>query len=198
MNHLSEEQMIDILMQEPHEMSWRRHLDGCDNCQERFQILEEGLRMARDSKPAVPLMPVPRISFDKYRRTTVRSRMTWLAAAAMLLLSFSGLSLKVDGNGLNVQFGLPGMDSGAQNTRVADLERELELMNYKFAMFKQEQSNFMALVDERAEESESAFQNAAFVFEGEALNRKVEVMAMVKDSFEKNRKDEAKAKLRGQ
>ncbi|MDJ0838609.1 MAG: hypothetical protein QNK37_18980 [Acidobacteriota bacterium] len=196
MNHLSEEQMIDILMQEPHDAAWRRHLEGCDPCQERFQVITEGLEAARNAKPAVPLMPVPRITYDKYRRAIRRSRMTWLAAAAVLILSLSGFTLKIDGNGLNIQFGLPGM-GGGQSAQVADLERQLELMSYQIAVMENKQGNFMAEVNERFDDSQDAYHRAAFQFEGVELKSKEVEQALVNRVEEILRKEGLKSQLKG-
>jgi len=128
MNHLNEEQLIDVLMEEPDGQTFKKHLADCDICNERYHTLELGLNAARENKPAIPLMPVPRISYEKFRKKSLTTRLTWLAAAAALMLSFSGFRMEMGrGNGgVAISFSLPGLSSNNDSGRVAELEQKLE------------------------------------------------------------------------
>lgn len=125
MKHPTEEQLIDHLLVSP-DPAITAHLETCEMCAEAYANLEAGLTAARMSKPRVPLMPVPHVSYRAYRKSRSRARMTWIAAAAVLILSIGGFRMEFNEGGLAMQFGLPGFSSGKDAGRIAQLEAQLE------------------------------------------------------------------------
>ena len=52
MKHLKEEELIDVLMGEPHWEDLDRHLEECDSCRAQLETLQLGLDAARQAKPS--------------------------------------------------------------------------------------------------------------------------------------------------
>ena len=153
MNHLNEEQFIDILMEEPHDKALDEHLAQCDPCRDQMTTLEKGLSGAQMSKPRMPLMAIPTLTYGKYAKHRKTTRYTLLAAAAMLLLSVLGFRMEMSGDkGLVVQFAIFGQveESAASEARIAELEDQLTLVLDNVSSIVQGQMN--AFYNERDEE----------------------------------------------
>lgn len=125
MRHLSEEEMIDVLMGDGVEPALKLHLQECSDCGDQFQTLERGLFATRQVKPKMPLTAIPLISYERFQRQRKTSRMTWLAAAAMLLLALMGFRAEVGTNGLVIQFALFHQTEQRDDQRIAALEQRL-------------------------------------------------------------------------
>ena len=152
MRHLSEEDIIDVVMGETTDPAWERHLEACPDCRAEVDRIELGLSAARAVKPRVPLMPVPSISYEKYKRGTVKVRMAWIAAAAALLLSLSGLRIEVGGDGLAIQMGLPGLGTGAASSKLAELEDKYQTLHYAVAANEIRSNQLLASFQEEIED----------------------------------------------
>lgn len=122
MKHLGEEQLIDLLMGESENQADQDHLAGCDTCTERMAILHDGLKAAKSVKPTMPLAAMPVISFEKYERQRKMVRMTWLAAAAIILMAILGFRAEIGAQGLVVQFALFHQTPSVDETRLMALE----------------------------------------------------------------------------
>jgi len=162
MSHLSEEQIIDVVMGEAAEPAWERHLTACSDCRAKRDRVELGLRAARAVKPRVPLMPVPTISYEKYKRGTMKVRMAWIAAAAVLLLSLSGLRIEVDGDGLAIQMGLPGLGGGGNAAKLAELEDKYQRLHYAMAANEIRSNEILAAFQEELEDRENLQANVSY------------------------------------
>lgn len=127
MKHLSEEQLIDILMDEPRDAALDQHLAECPPCSERYRLIADGLTMAEAAEPVIPEMPRPMISHRVFRRRTWVKRAVAFPIAAMLVLSLLGFGFQSNQNGFSVQFSLLGGNTTAQNQeeRIANLEKRL-------------------------------------------------------------------------
>ncbi|CAM2011146.1 hypothetical protein [Acanthopleuribacter pedis] len=127
MKHLSEEQLIDILMNEPRDAALDQHLAECPPCNERYRLIADGLSVAEAAEPIIPEMPRPMISHAAFRRRTWLKRAVVLPLAAMLVLSLLGFGFQSDQDGFSVQFSLLGTQTTAANhdARIADLEQRL-------------------------------------------------------------------------
>ena len=125
MNHLREEEFIDILMEEPHEAGLRSHLDQCPACLQKFQKLERGLEAARLVEPQIPLMPVRLLSHRRFGGRKNLKRFLGLAAAAMLTLSILGFRVEMSRERIMFQFSMLNGSSQAQEKRLAVLEQRL-------------------------------------------------------------------------
>ncbi len=189
MNHLNEEQLIDVLMEEPNGLALKEHLVDCEICNERYHTLELGLNAARESKPAIPLMPVPRISYQKFRKQSLTTRLTWLAAAAALMLTFSGFRMEMGGdNGaVAISFGLPGLSSNNDAGRVAQLEQQLESLDNKL-LFNDRRIVEMGQDYEIFKEENTEYrQNVGFTQEGIGFMLQQMTATSRKDALEKQR-----------
>ena len=156
MTHLNEEKMIDLLMEESPSSESMRHLDACADCQDQFQVLREGLHALKRGKPRLPLMPVPYISGAAFRRRTVRSRLIWAAAAAMLLLSLLGFKLEIGKDAIHLELALFKRGDVTEQ-RIMDLEHQLaeavEAIGVQSALTQQQLDNrFNTLYQEQSEE----------------------------------------------
>ena len=125
MRHLSEEELIDVLMGEPRDDERARHLAECPPCQERFRLIAEGLEVAKAAEPIVPAMPKRHISFARFKHRALIRRTAALGAAAMLVLSLLGFQLKFDAQGFSMGFALFGTTTNNQEQRIAALEERL-------------------------------------------------------------------------
>ena len=123
MKHLQEEELIDVLMGEPHWADLDRHLESCETCAANLATLRAGLAAARESKPEVPLMPLPMVSYRGLRRKALMTRLTWVAAAAALVISLLGFRAEIGPDGFSMSFGRFG--TSAQEERLAFLESSL-------------------------------------------------------------------------
>lgn len=165
MKHLSEEQLIDVLMDEPRDPALDRHLEDCPPCSERFRLIADGLYMAQTAEPEIPEMPRPMISHAYFRRRTWLRRAVALPLAAMLVLSLLGFGFQSNQDGFSVQFSLLGKGTNQasvqQEERINELEaRLLEAieLNAKLAQ-NQMDSRFEAVFQER-EQNLSEFSTA--------------------------------------
>ncbi len=136
MKRLTEEQLIDMAMGEPHPQEWDQRIADNPEDRERLAVLRAGLQAAREIEPKPPLMSVPPITYERFRRRTLLTRLSWAAAAAMLALSLLGLRVEVNDRGVAVQFSLLGSDSKpSSEERIALLEqRLLEAIELKSAL----------------------------------------------------------------
>lgn len=125
MRHLTEEEMIDVLMGDGVGPALKLHLQECPECGDQMQTLERGLFAAQQVKPRMPLAAVPLISYERFQRQRKTSRMTWLAVAAMLLLALMGFRAEIGSNGLTVQFALFHGTGSHDEQRIAALEERL-------------------------------------------------------------------------
>lgn len=126
MTHLSETQLIDVLMQEPGHQQFQAHLTGCPQCRERLDKLKAGMMVARSAEPSVPLLFQPTIDHRTFDRRIRRTRLTWLAAAAVLLLGILGLRIEVGDSKLTLELALFS-GSGAAEQKIQDLEQRLAI-----------------------------------------------------------------------
>ncbi len=125
MRHLTEEEMIDVLMGDGVGPALKLHLQECPECGDQMQTLERGLSAAQQVKPSMPLSAVPLISYERFYRQRKTSRMTWLAVAAMLLLALMGFRAEIGANGMTVQFALFHATGSQDEQRIAALEERL-------------------------------------------------------------------------
>lgn len=177
MTHLREEDFIDLLLGEPHSSKLDRHLATCNGCREQMRVLEHGLGLAREAEPRAPIMVVPKISYRSFKRRSIFSKLTWVAAAAMLLFSLFGLRLEVGSQGFALQFSWLGRSTGNTESRIRDLESNFMKAIELNAALTQSQldARFNALFEERDQEMGSfskalhtkmtdlTFQNALFL-----------------------------------
>ncbi len=154
MTHLREEEFIDVLMGEPHSSILEQHLADCGDCRKRMHQLEQGLHLAREAEPRIPLMVVPKISYRAFKRRSIFSKLTWVAAAAMLLFSLFGLRLEVGASGFALQFSWLGQGSNHAESRIQELESNLMSAIELNAALTQSQldARFNALLEERDDE----------------------------------------------
>jgi len=132
MNHLKEEELIDVVMGEPHWADLDRHLEQCKECAGKLATLRIGLEAVRDSKPEVPLMPLPMVSYRGLRHKALLTRLGWVAAAACLLVSLLGLRVEIGEKGFSMAFGRFSEPSYEQ--RLSFLERNiLDIMDNSVA-----------------------------------------------------------------
>lgn len=128
MNHLNEEQLIDVLMDEPRQPALDEHLATCEQCSEELNLLRDGLNLAQEVEPRVPLMVRPHLSHIQYKRRMNATRFTWLAAAAMLMLGVLGFRVEVGDGRMSMEFALfSGGTDAATAQRVEQLESELAM-----------------------------------------------------------------------
>lgn len=125
MSHLTEEELIDVLMGEPHQATLDQHLAGCDTCTNELDLLRDGLTMARRGEPRIPLMVQPIISHTSMDKRIKTSRHIWMAAAAMFFLAIIGLRVEVSDGVLSMEFALIGRSNGVPAQKVQELEQEL-------------------------------------------------------------------------
>ena len=201
MNHLNEEQMIDLLLGEVQDRDAEGHLTGCEACADRYDLLQKGLAGARKIKARMPLMPVPTISFDKYRRRTRKSRLTWLAAAAMLFISILGCRVEIGPQGVVIQFALLGQGPQSTNnaeTRLAALEtRVVEALEINKSLTQlQMDARFNAFSMERDNELGQFTQVLRQNLESLDLSHDHKLVALEDDLLAAIRKDNIKGQLR--
>ena len=121
MQHLNENEMIDLLFDESDDPVKREHLNKCQVCREQFQILEEGLTVARLADPGeIPLERV--VPARKWKRN-------WLTVAAIVFLCFSlaGFRAEFKGGDFSIQFAMFPFQSSAkvQQEQLEALEAKL-------------------------------------------------------------------------
>lgn len=124
MKHLSEEQFIDVLMEESHSKASMEHLSECQPCADRLLTLKRGLSAARAVQPRMPLTAVPVLSYDKFAKQRKSVRHTWLAVAAMLLLAVTGFRMEIGKQGVTLQFALFKESTQPAQT-ISELEQRL-------------------------------------------------------------------------
>lgn len=125
MRHLTEDELIDVLMGDKVEPALRLHLEECPDCTGQLETLERGLSAARQVKPRMPLTGVPLISYERFSKQRKTTRMTWLAVAAMLALALMGFRAEVGPKGLVLQFALFHGATSSDEERIAALETRL-------------------------------------------------------------------------
>lgn len=155
MKHLTEEEFIDVLFQVPHDTRLDRHLEACQACSDQLETLRIGESAARSVEPVLPEhMPTPLISSRVFRRRITKSRLTWVAAAAMFLLSFLGFRMDYSDQQFSMQFSLLGNQPSVEEQRIAHLEQRLVEMIEINAELTQKQldARFNALYDDRSQE----------------------------------------------
>ena len=127
MRHLTETELIDLLMEETPRPELADHLDGCRDCRARFSVLQDGLKAARMVEPRVPLMSLPVITHDRLQRQSRMRRFTWLAAAAVLLIGLIGIRVEIAQSRVTFEFALFKRATGQDETRIQALEQQLAL-----------------------------------------------------------------------
>lgn len=157
MKHLTEEEFIDVLFQVPHDARLDRHLEACEPCREQLETLRIGESAARSAEPVIPeQMPTPLISSRVFKRRLKINRLTWVAAAAMFLLSFLGFRMEFNNDQFSMQFSLLGgsQTESVETERIAHLEQRLVEMIELNAELTQKQldARFNALYDDRTQE----------------------------------------------
>jgi len=156
MNHLSEEQLIDILFAEAGEGDLDVHLSACKSCQERLALLRDGLSAARHmAKPAE--LPPAQWSSRQFARRAWRGRFLLAAAAVFFLCSLLGLRVQIQpASGLTVQMGLLGwFQDRSQSAASAEMEARLMVMEQRlFAAVQTQNRLTMAALNDRLESYE--------------------------------------------
>lgn len=158
MTHLNEEQIVDLLLEEPGAEALRPHLEHCAECRDRFDRAASGLRATRAAAPRVPEMPRLPISYRRFQRTALLTRAGWIAAAAMFALSLMGFQFEYEQGRFAVGFSLAGAfqeeTASADAERIAELEsRLLEAIELKSELTRSSvDARFEALYQERGEE----------------------------------------------
>ena len=153
MTHLKEEEFIDVLLGEPHDVGLKQHLEQCEACATQMETLRLGLEATREVEPTVPLMAVPRISHRRFKRRQMVTRISWIAAAAMLLFSLLGFRLEINNEGFAIQFALPGSGAQVSEQKVAELEERLKVMELNAAIAQSDlDARFNMLFEETGEE----------------------------------------------
>jgi len=198
MKRLSEEQLIDIALGEPHPEAWDAVLDNSPEDQARLAVLRDGLRAARKVEPRVPPMPLPPISYQRFKRRAVATRLAWLAAAAMLLFSLMGLRVEVGPDGMALQFSIFGGGPDQETEeRIAVLEERLiEAIELRSALAQSQiDARFNAFFAERDQDL-SAFSQALEVkmTDLEVANAQY-LTAVVENVAEMTREREQRGKL---
>ena len=139
MKHLTEAEFIDMVMGDLSQPSLNNHLATCSHCRLKLEEIQLGLEAAVEHKPKVPLMVAPKISYTKFKRQSLLTRITWAAAAAILLLSFTGFRLEVDQKGFSFQFSLMGSSQSVDEEKMAMMEsRIVELIELNAAITQQQ------------------------------------------------------------
>lgn len=179
MKHLTEEELIDVLMDEPRDKALDQHLEACPPCMEQLSVLKTGLGGARLVEPEIPLMARPLITHSQFTRKEKAQRMTWMAAAAILLFGLLGFRMEVGNGKMTMEFAIFGGGDQVSEARIAMLEQDLantlqlmelqslrteEQMNQRFnAVYEDGHYNLeqiRVMLDSRMEEAE--LQNALY------------------------------------
>lgn len=193
MKHLSEEEFIDVLFQVPHDTQLDQHLAACASCSDQLETLRLGESAARRAEPAIPAnMPTPLISSRVYKRRLTVSRLTWVAAAAMFLLSFLGFRMEYNQNQFSMQFSLLGGEqTQVEEERIAHLEQRLVEMIEINAELTQKQldARFNALYDDRSQDI------GAF---SEALETKLQDLELANQMYLTNVKTDLEGTIKAQ
>jgi len=126
MKHLTEEELIDVLMNEPRDKALDQHLENCPPCLDQMSVLKAGLGGVRLAEPQIPLMARPTISHSQFKRREKTFRMTWMAAAAILMFGLLGFRLEVGDGKMTMEFAFfNGNDGSVSDQRIAMLEQDL-------------------------------------------------------------------------
>ena len=152
MRCLTEEELIDVLFDVPHDAKLDQHLASCDICSGRLEVLRTGAEGVKMVEPQIPEnMPHPFISSKIYKRRLTTSRITWFAAAAMFLLSILGFRMEVQDGNFAMQFAMFSTTQEDQSERIAQLEEKLVSLIEMNAQMTQNQmdARFNAFYDER-------------------------------------------------
>jgi hypothetical protein len=192
MKHLTEEEFIDVLFEVPHDARLDRHLASCEACQQQLETLRLGEQAARSVEPVIPEdMPTPMISSRFFKRKVRVNRLTWVAAAAMFLLSVLGFRMEYNQNQFSMQFSLVGTQSSAEEERIAHLEQRLVEMIELNAELTQQQldARFNALYDDRNQD--------IGVF-SEALETKMKDLELANQLYLTNVKTDLEGTIRAQ
>ncbi len=127
MKHLTEVELIDVLMDEARDKSLDAHLQACSACAAQLAELKTGLGGARLVEPEIPLMARPMISHTQFKRQDKTRRMTWIAAAAILMFGLLGFRMEIGNGQMTMQFSFfnGGGGDGVSEQRIAMLEQDL-------------------------------------------------------------------------
>jgi len=124
MTHLQEEQFIDLLLGEPRSVTLDEHLAKCLQCQQQLAKLEKGMALAKLVEPDMAQVKYPSVSYGGYKQKALKTRLVWLAAAAMFILSLLGFRLESNKGSWSVQLSLLGKNQ-EQSQQIAALEQRL-------------------------------------------------------------------------
>lgn len=198
MNHLREDQFIDVLMGEPRSASVDMHLAECTACQNNMQGLQDGLRAARIAEPRVPTMPLLPIRFAKFKRQSMMTRLAWLGAAAMLFLSLLGFRVEFSDQGFSMAFSLWQQPATTQNEeRIRELETTLAIALDEMHNMTQQQINMglAAFYAERDQEIGSFQAVMANKFQELSFDQAENAVTLKQEFEDLLRKDDVRGKL---
>jgi len=125
MKHLTETQLIDHLFEPQADSSTKQHLDHCANCREQFEVLQDGLSIARQSEPEPVAWKQPR------SRPSLWKRVPLAAAAVLLVASLLGFRADYREGQFSVQFSLfprsnvQSVSDQELQTQLAELEKRV-------------------------------------------------------------------------
>jgi len=124
MKHISENELVDMLFCEEITAEQSRHLEQCPECNEQYQTLQEGLKVAGHTDPGNFTMGEP-----LFRSGVVPGARRWkqaglMIAAVFLLMSFLGFKVEMGEGRFSVQFSM--FSKSPQNSAAPEQFAELE------------------------------------------------------------------------
>ncbi|PIE90866.1 MAG: hypothetical protein CR997_04375 [Acidobacteria bacterium] len=102
MKHLSDEELLDLLFEEPQSERYLAHVEQCQICREKLDLLEDGLAVANLAHPSEVDTPMPptKVKISHWKK------IGYIAAAVFILFSFLGMKIEIHENRFSAEFAL--------------------------------------------------------------------------------------------